>query len=110
MAKRHTKRKDKPLCGKLMSFLSFPASTLSGVPYIELQGDASLAITGYESLLLYEDTTVLFRMHDPTNPRFTLLRITGEHLVLCVVRDGCLRVTGQIHAVILHPGGFGIGL
>lgn len=103
MAKRHTKQKDKPLCARLMSFLSFPASTLSGVPYIELQGDASLAITGYESLLLYEDTTVLFRMHDPTNPHFTLLRITGAGLTLSVLREGCLCIHGRIDAVILHP-------
>ncbi len=107
MAKRHTKRKDKPLCGKLISILSFPACTLSGVPYIELQGDTSLAITGYESLLLYEEQTILFRMHDPTNPHFTLLRITGDNLTLSVLREGCLCVHGRIEAVILHPHDIG---
>ena len=110
MAKRKQHHTKKPMRARISEVLSLPPSIVSGVPYMELQGDTSLAVTGYESLLLYEEENILFRMHDPTNPRFTLLRITGEHLVLCVVRDGCLRVTGQIHAVILHPGGFGIGL
>lgn len=103
MANRRAKRKDKPLGGKLCSLLSFPACAVSGVPYIELQGDTSLAITGYESLLLYEEQTILFRMRDPTSPHFTLLRITGTDLTLSVLREGCLCVHGRIDAVILHP-------
>ena len=103
MANRRTKRKDQPLRGKVMSLLSFPACTLSGVPYIELQGDTSVAITGYESLLLYEDRNILFRMKDPTDPHFTHLRITGAELTLSVLREGCLCVHGRIDAVILHP-------
>ncbi len=103
MANRRSKHKDKPLRGRLVSLLSFPACTQSGVPYIELQGDASLAITGYESLLLYEDQNILFRMKDPTNPHFTHLRIIGSELTLSVLREGCLCVRGCIDAVILHP-------
>ena len=103
MANRRAKSKDKPLCTRLVSFLSFPACTQSGIPYIELQGDTSLAITGYESLLLYEEENILFRMHDPSNPHFTHLRITGSALTLSVLREGCLCVHGRIDAVILHP-------
>ncbi len=103
MANRRTKRNDQPIPKRLLSLLSFPACTLSCVPYIELQGDASLAITGYESLLLYEEQNILFRMKDPTDPHFTHLRITGSELTLSVLREGCLCVHGRIDAVILHP-------
>ena len=103
MANRRTKHQVKPLRRKLLSLMSFPACALSGVPYLELQGDTSMAITGYESLLLYDEQNLLFRMKDPINPHFTLLRITGRNLTLSVLREGCLSVRGQIEAVILHP-------
>ena len=32
--------------GKFMQMLSLPESALPGVPYLELQGDTSLSITG----------------------------------------------------------------
>lgn len=108
MANRRSKHSNKPVREKLLSFLSFPACTLSGVPYIELQGDRSLAITGYESLLLYDEQNLLFRMKDPSNPHFTLLRITGNDLTLSVLREGCLCVHGCIDAVILHPRDIGM--
>ncbi len=103
MGIKRAKKKRASLRAGLAEALSFPACTVSGVPYLELQGDASLCITGYEGLLLYEDTNILFRMRDPTAPHFTHLRVTGGNLQLCVVRDGCLRITGRIDAVILHP-------
>jgi peptide deformylase len=46
-------------------------------------------------------------MKDPINPHFTLLRITGHNLTLSVLREGCLSVSGQIEAVILHPRDIG---
>ena len=107
MASRRTKHTVKPLRRKLLSLMSFPACVLSGVPYIELQGDTSMAITGYESLLLYDEQNILFRMKDPTNPHFTLLRITGHDLTLSVLREGCLSVCGHIESVILHPKDIG---
>lgn len=108
MAKRHAKNEKKPLCGQLVHLLSFPESTLSGVPYLELQGDSSLAVTGYESLLLYQEDNILFRMKNPISPHFTHLRITGANLTLSVLREGCLSVSGRIDAVILHPKDIGI--
>ena len=108
MVKRHTKKEKKPLSGQLINLLSFPASTLSGVPYLELQGDSSLAITGYEALLLYQENNILFRMKNPLSPHFTHLRITGSALTLSVLREGCLCVCGHIDAVILHPKDIGI--
>lgn len=108
MANHRAKRTDKPLRRTLLSMFSFPACTMSGVPYIELQGDTSLAITGYESLLLYDEQNILFRMKDPTAPHFTLLRITGCNLTLSVLREGCLSVRGRIDSVILHPKDIGL--
>jgi len=81
---------------------------LTGVPYLELQGDTSLAVTGYEALLLYQEDNILFRMKNPLSPHFTHLRITGGNLTLSVLREGCLSVNGRIDAVILHPKDIGI--
>ena len=103
MAKRKQHHTKKPMRARISELLSLPPSIVSGVPYMELQGDTSLAVTGYESLLLYEEENILFRMHDPTNPHFTLLRITGAGLTLSVLREGCLCIHGHIDAVILHP-------
>ena len=108
MAKRRTKREKTPFSGQLAALFSFPECLLSGVPYLELQGDSSLAVTGYESLLLYEEGDILFRMRDPVSPHFTHLRIKGTDLTLSVVRDGCLSVRGRIDAVILHPRDIGL--
>ncbi len=102
MATHRVKRERTPFCKKIVSLLSFPNCTLSGVPYIEMQGTSALAITGYESLLLYDEQNLLFRMKDPTDPHFTLLRITGHDLTLSVLREGCLCVQGRIDSVILH--------
>ena len=107
MAKHRTKQK-KPLSQRLIGLLSFPECTLSGVPYLELQGDTSLAVTGYESLLLYEECSILFRMKAPSAPHLTHLRITGSNLTLSVLREGCLCVHGCIDAVILHPKDIGL--
>ncbi|MBR5871461.1 MAG: YabP/YqfC family sporulation protein [Clostridia bacterium] len=109
MANRPAKRGHKPFCKTLLSLFTLPACILPGVPYMELQGDASIAITGYEALLFYEEHSILFRMKDPTAPHFTLLRITGENLTLSVLREGCLCVRGRIDAVILHPKDVGVG-
>ena len=108
MAKHRTKREKAPLAGRLASFFSFPECILSGVPYLELQGDSTLAVTGYESLLLYEESDILFRMKDPISPHFTHLRIKGSGLTLSVLREGCLSVQGRIDAVILHPRDIGL--
>ena len=91
------------LRGMIMHALSFPEGALSGVPYMELQGDASLTITGYETLLSYEENCLLFRMKDPDRCGFTLLRISGRDLRLYVVKNGCLRVRGRIDMIVLHP-------
>jgi len=85
-----------------MRLFSFPEGCLTDVPYLELQGDACLSITGYEALLLYEDTNILFRMKHPTHTGMELLRVTGQDLTLSVLREGCLSVCGRIDAVILH--------
>ena len=108
MAKHRTKRKKPPMSQRLVGLLSFPECALSGVPYLELQGDTSLAVTGYESLLSYEECNILFRMKAPSAPHLTHLRITGSNLTLSVLREGCLCVHGCIDAVILHPRDIGL--
>lgn len=103
----NTKTKKKTTWNRRLSALfEFPDSCASAVPYMELQGDSSLALTGYESLLVYDETNILFRMkpgagcmgtHD-----FSLLRIVGQGLTIYVLREGCLCVRGRICSVILH--------
>ena len=110
---------------RLCRLFEFPESCVPAVPYMELQGDMSLALTGYESLLVYDETNILFRMKPgaggcctetrcfpASGEDFTLLRITGQGLTICVLREGCLSVRGRISAVILHgdcDGGSGSG-
>ncbi len=97
-------------------WLSLPESAVDAVPYLELQGDAALSLCGYESLLLYEDNNILFRMKPGAGgsfsdtgdqSAFTLLRITGHALMIYVLRPGCLQIRGRICSVILHAEGGG---
>ncbi len=88
--------------GRLARMMDFPESCFSPVPYLELQGDARLSITGYETLLRYDEETILFRMRQYGDGGFSLLRINGEDLTISVLRQGCLSIGGCIHAVILH--------
>lgn len=108
MAKQKQHRSKTPLRMRISALLSLPPCTVRGIPYIELQGDGSLSLTGYERLLQYEEGSLLFRMCDVTGSGFTHLHITGEHLVLDVIKDGSLRVTGRIDAVLLHPRGIAV--
>lgn len=99
------KKQDKKTAKKsLASILSFPESCMPAVPYMELQGDVSLTLTGYESLLLYDETNILFRMKPGAGADndFTLLSITGEGLTICVLQAGRLCVRGRICSVVLH--------
>ncbi len=105
------KKSNMPAAHRLNRWLSFPDSALPAAPYIELQGDMAVALSGYESLLMYEEHTVMFRMKPGAGGYFdkdggktdlTLLRITGDDLTIHVLRPGCLSVRGRICAVILH--------
>lgn len=91
--------------GLLARLAQIPEGVFDGVPYMELHGDSSLTVTGYEALLVYERELLMFRM----KPSFaagvgtSLLRITGEELMLHTLAAGTLCVSGRIDAVILHP-------
>lgn len=108
MSVKRKKQERKTAKKSLASILSFPESCMPAVPYMELQGDVSLALSGYESLLLYDETNILFRMKPGAGADrdFTLLRITGEGLTICVLQAGRLCVRGKICSVILHSDGY----
>ncbi len=100
-----------PAAHRFNAWLSLPECSVDAVPYMELHGDMSLSLAGYESLLLYEERCIMFRMKpgaggcfDDAGGKsdFTLLRITGRNLTIHVLRPGCLSVRGRISAVILH--------
>ena len=88
--------------GRLASMLSIPESCFSGVPYLELHGDSTLSLTGYETLLFYDDNCIMFRMKRAMGSECKILRILGKGLALSALREGCLSVGGCIDAVILH--------
>ncbi len=103
---------------RLRSLFEFPESSGRNVPYMELQGDMSLSVTGYETLLLYEEGNILFRMkphaggmcgNEGEACAFTLLRIVGHDLTICLLRAGCLCVRGRIDGVILHGEDITVG-
>ncbi len=92
----------------LARLMSVPSGCFDGVPYLELHGDATLHVTGYESLLLYDDDNILLRMK-PSPLHYDTLRITGKGLTLSVVREGCLSVGGRIGEIRFGGGRTGGG-
>lgn len=101
--KKSGTRKSKPRAGGALSFMSIPPECFVGMPYMELHGDSSLHISGYESLVRYEDGEVVFRMRKTDRVDCHFLRILGEGLLLHALREGVLSVSGRIDAIILRP-------
>lgn len=101
--KKNEKQKEKRRRNGALARMCIPPECFAGMPYIELHGDSTLHISGYESLVRYEDKEVVFRMRrtDMLDCRF--LRILGEGLLLHALREGVLSVSGRIDAVILRP-------
>ncbi|MCQ2431709.1 MAG: YabP/YqfC family sporulation protein [Clostridia bacterium] len=79
-----------------------PEGVFDGLPYLELHGDSSMTITGYEMLMIYEENELMFRMK-PNKVDCNFLRIRGRGLLLHAVSDGVLTISGRIDEIILHP-------
>ncbi len=103
MPEKKRKRQKEATRRGALAFMSIPPECFAGMPYMELHGDSTLHISGYESLVRYEDTEIVFRMRktDAVDCRF--LRVLGEGLLLHALREGVLSVSGRIDAIILRP-------
>lgn len=86
------------MSARAAELFSLPESAFAGIPYLELHGDSSLDITGYESLVSYDSTEIRFCM----KKRFCgvrMLYVEGEGLLVSSLRRGCLCVRGRIDAL-----------
>ncbi len=93
----------------LTRLLQIPEGCFDGVPYLEMHGDSTACISGYESLILYDDAQIIFRMKKSHAMDCGFLRVTGEGLLLHALAEGRISISGCIHAIILHPEKEGSG-
>ena len=75
--------------------LDLPAAGTAGVPRLELTGDRELYLEGYLSILAYS------REEIHVDGGRWVLRVMGRSLEIRAMREGELRITGQLHRLEL---------
>ena len=95
---KRKKTKNGSLTARASAWLSLPESAFPDVPYLEVHGDSSAAVAGYESLLSYDSERICLNMKESFCGVRNLC-IEGKNLRLSALRKGCLSVSGEIDAV-----------
>ena len=75
--------------------LDLPAAGAAGVPRLELTGDRELYLEGYRSILAYS------REEIHVDGGRWVLRIRGRSLEIRTMREGELRIVGQLYRLEL---------
>ena len=75
--------------------LDLPAAGAAGVPRLELTGDRELYLEGYHGILSYS------REEIHVDGGRWALRVLGRSLEIKALREGELRITGQLHGLEL---------
>lgn len=78
---------------KTASLLDIPADVFAGLTHIEIIGTRELLIENHKGILEYNDNEVKL------NGGKTIIRITGQRLVVTSMNENELRMSGQLDGI-----------